>query len=266
MLRKENPLPLYDGDPYLNATERQNQTDSSLFTARSIRGGPDSVASSQVTVTAFRPKYLLERAMPLNTAQQAMHAEHYSESYAPSCAATSEMSIHLMSEAASQLSIAESYSSVNPSIKSLLQNNFQTCVLCEQRYVRPKLLACLHSFCQDCIDHDTAGEHEDRIFVCPICDCHLSMPPAGAIDLPDDHFIVTLLRESSRESRHQLEQPKRCILCVAQNPAHATCLDCDGYICIDCMRVTLYTYRHVGTIKLSAALYTFYIYMYMYMY
>ncbi|XP_078573683.1 uncharacterized protein LOC144860388 [Branchiostoma floridae x Branchiostoma japonicum] len=57
-----------------------------------------------------------------------------------------------------------------------------TCSICLELFTRPKVLPCIHTFCQDCLQHHADGKDA---FQCPIC--RLVVPcPQGVTVLPDN--------------------------------------------------------------------------------
>lgn len=50
-----------------------------------------------------------------------------------------------------------------------------TCRLCKEKLCKPRLLSCLHTFCEECIDKliiDDTGDLKspDQVISCPICE------------------------------------------------------------------------------------------------
>ena len=75
-----------------------------------------------------------------------------------------------------------------------LDENFVECPMCKERYSRPKLLKCLHSYCEHCISvhisHAARNkEVSHREFPCPKCHA-----PTNVIkpELPVDRWAETL--------------------------------------------------------------------------
>ena len=75
-----------------------------------------------------------------------------------------------------------------------LDENFIKCPMCRERYSRPKLLKCLHSFCEHCISvhigHSARNkEVTHREFPCPKCRALTSVVKP---ELPIDKWAETL--------------------------------------------------------------------------
>lgn len=67
---------------------------------------------------------------------------------------------------------------------------FLTCTICLETYEdTPKLLPCLHSFCQPCITRIADGKSQ---LLCPVCRRSVDLPSEGAKGLPNNIFIQDL--------------------------------------------------------------------------
>ncbi|XP_078657963.1 uncharacterized protein LOC144903560 [Branchiostoma floridae x Branchiostoma belcheri] len=82
-----------------------------------------------------------------------------------------------------------------------------TCSICLELFTRPKVLPCIHTFCQDCLSHHAAGA---ETFQCPICRLVVGCPQGVAADLPDNNKLgrkCEILKQRSliTEGRNILE-------------------------------------------------------------
>lgn len=118
-----------------------------------------------------------------------------------------------------------SVTSSGSSIGSSGQVNIR-CGLCHETFVNPKVLPCLHTFCQFCLERNQ--EHTDKL-ICPRCqqECTLTAKGVAAL-LPD--FAVKSVIEA-------LDDPKvHCTSCKSQTSnAVARCYDCNHYLCPNCV-------------------------------
>ncbi|XP_070570853.1 tripartite motif-containing protein 2-like [Ptychodera flava] len=102
-----------------------------------------------------------------------------------------------------------------------MDGNFLSCVICLERYKNAKLLQCLHSFCELCLDKLAV---EGKTITCPICRRPHQLPDSGVTGIGDNSFIneqVEIVRKreaSSADARMcegcaQAESVKHCLEC-----------------------------------------------------
>ncbi|XP_069032385.1 E3 ubiquitin-protein ligase TRIM71 [Embiotoca jacksoni] len=140
---------------------------------------------------------------------------------------------------------------------------------------RLHVLPCLHAFCRQCLEgHRSPGD--PLKLRCPTCDQKVSISEAGVDSLPSSNFLFSNLLDvvgSSEEQiqnknghhhhhhhhhhnhrgrlgggssgfrhprgsllhKHHLREPQ-CSSCDEENPATSHCLDCQEYLCDNCVR------------------------------
>ncbi|CAI7935179.1 E3 ubiquitin-protein ligase TRIM56 [Podarcis lilfordi] len=119
-----------------------------------------------------------------------------------------------------------------PSLSEALTSGFLTCTICLERLRRPKILPCLHSYCQECLRKLAGGRKELQ---CPECREQVALPQGGVGALRTNFFINGLL-----DLVHPTgEAEPTCSLCplIGQEPgrpAVSRCLDCADDMCRDC--------------------------------
>ena len=80
---------------------------------------------------------------------------------------------------------------------------FLTCTICLDTYAdTPKLLPCLHSFCESCITRIADGKSE---FSCPVCRRNVDLPSQGVKGLPNNIFIQDLQDFLTQQNRPRSE-------------------------------------------------------------
>ncbi|XP_072020484.1 probable E3 ubiquitin-protein ligase MID2 [Amphiura filiformis] len=80
---------------------------------------------------------------------------------------------------------------------------FLTCTICLDTYSdTPKLLPCLHSFCESCIAKIADGKSE---FSCPVCRRNVELSSQGAKGLPNNIFIRDLQDFLTQQNRPRSE-------------------------------------------------------------
>jgi len=104
------------------------------------------------------------------------------------------------------------------------------CGLCHEIFTRPKVLPCLHTFCQDCLEK--TQEVADRL-TCPTCRQECPLSAHGVAGLLAD-FAVSNLIEVSQGSNGDCSN-KSCTGCKSKETAAvARCYDCSNYLCELC--------------------------------
>ncbi|XP_026579922.1 E3 ubiquitin-protein ligase TRIM56 [Pseudonaja textilis] len=121
------------------------------------------------------------------------------------------------------------------SLRDALSSHFLTCPLCLERYRQPKILPCLHSYCQACLKKLLgASKRELR---CP--ECRELVPlPAGVEGLKTNFFLnglLDLVPPAGEKAR------ATCSLCPligqgASSVAVSHCIDCADHLCQACAR------------------------------
>ncbi|XP_054848310.1 E3 ubiquitin-protein ligase TRIM56 [Eublepharis macularius] len=117
------------------------------------------------------------------------------------------------------------------SLPEALTSGFLTCTICLERLRQPKILPCLHTYCQDCLRKLAAGQ---SALQCPECRQHVPLP-AGVGGLKTNFFINGLLDLVHPAVR----TGATCSLCPllsqdAGQCAVSRCLDCADNLCQAC--------------------------------
>ncbi|XP_072757506.1 B-box type zinc finger protein ncl-1 [Anoplolepis gracilipes] len=112
--------------------------------------------------------------------------------------------------------------------------NDQGCVLCMSKLCSPRVLSCLHVFCETCLDKllmDEAGDSKavGSIVSCPVCHQETSVSSKGAASLTCDYVLTNILDMSAIENMAVL-----CTSCKAKESAVARCSDCANFLCPNC--------------------------------
>ncbi|XP_075764096.1 E3 ubiquitin-protein ligase TRIM56 [Pelodiscus sinensis] len=118
-----------------------------------------------------------------------------------------------------------------PSLSDAITTDFLTCPICLERLRRPKILPCLHTYCQGCLE-GLLGEGPG--LRCP--ECREDVPLPQGVDSLKSNFFVTGLLELVRPEG---EAGLACALCPligqqGSHPAVSRCLDCADNLCQAC--------------------------------
>ncbi|XP_061705845.1 brain tumor protein-like isoform X2 [Cydia pomonella] len=112
-------------------------------------------------------------------------------------------------------------------------NQEQNCNICDNKLCSPRVLSCLHVFCEACIDKLMVNEAGDTLkydlaVECPICKQETKISGGGAASLPSDYVLTNILDVSA------MDQSVVCTCCKSKEPAVARCTDCSHFLCSNC--------------------------------
>ncbi|XP_067662716.1 E3 ubiquitin-protein ligase TRIM56-like [Haliotis asinina] len=108
-----------------------------------------------------------------------------------------------------------------------------TCRLCQQPFSSPKLLSCLHSFCQLCIEERLTTEGGGHVFQCPLCKHKTRLQTLSASSLTTNYYILGRQRVYACRT----SKASNCVVCSLKgdsNEATRHCLDCGDRLCERC--------------------------------
>ncbi len=111
------------------------------------------------------------------------------------------------------------------------------CGYCSNSYHDPRILACLHSYCLQCI----VKIHEDTTTItCPTCNYTTPLPTEGGIaSLPSNIRLKEQINQDNIVQR-VISSPSKCDSCddVSDDVASiAYCKDCDDMLCAECWTI-----------------------------
>ena len=111
-----------------------------------------------------------------------------------------------------------------------------TCAICHEHYTEPRVLPCLHYYCQDCIQALAKRAGENKPFSCPECRSDTTLPQGGVASLKQAFFINRMKAVHSKLSRAQGRVEAICEDCSGDK-AIAFCRQCTQFICDECVRI-----------------------------
>ncbi|XP_058130621.1 B-box type zinc finger protein ncl-1 isoform X2 [Anopheles coustani] len=132
----------------------------------------------------------------------------------------------------------------NGSLSDLMD---QDCTLCQNKFTSPRVLSCLHVFCECCLDKLIAEggatcdkklqlEGATGAINCPICKQLTPVGPKGAAGLHQDYMLSNVLDLSSIEPALLA-----CTSCKSKEMAVSRCNDCANFLCDSCE----YAHQHM---------------------
>ncbi|XP_040152424.1 brain tumor protein [Anopheles arabiensis] len=129
----------------------------------------------------------------------------------------------------------------NSSLSDLME---QDCTLCKNKFTSPRVLSCLHVFCESCLDKLLAEGAGDKgldggngsTIVCTICKQATPTGPKGAAGLHQDYILSNVLDLSTIEPALLA-----CTSCKSKEMAISRCNDCANFLCASCE----YAHQHM---------------------
>lgn len=107
------------------------------------------------------------------------------------------------------------------------------CGICQDTFTLPKVLLCLHTFCQPCLEKLVATESVGDKLVCPQCNYETQLPLQGVSILPTDCAITNMLESSAFDLSNSA---LNCTGCKSSElNAVARCFDCANFLCPNCV-------------------------------
>ncbi|CAD5217075.1 unnamed protein product [Bursaphelenchus okinawaensis] len=113
------------------------------------------------------------------------------------------------------------------------------CGLCQRIYIDPRVLACFHSFCKECLEQHAAGMSRVN---CPSCNGRTQLSQLGVSGLLVDYALnnAVKLHEKSVDGQLDPYEPddantKNCSCLEHRNrPLQYYCLSCNFAVCQEC--------------------------------
>ncbi|XP_041461049.1 tripartite motif-containing protein 45-like [Lytechinus variegatus] len=128
------------------------------------------------------------------------------------------------------------------------------CSICLDRLRSPRMLTCLHSFCEHCLK-EYADQHLDAGSLhCPTCRERTVIPNDGITGLKPDFRANKLLEALNKGGKDSAaaEKQNRCSVCKSSKP-RLFCEDCDLNMCQECAEFhpNIPTCRHHHVVPLT---------------
>ena len=110
------------------------------------------------------------------------------------------------------------------------------CGVCSKSYNDPRILPCLHSFCQQCLHHEIEKCGSQQVFKCPTCERSTSIPVGGANVLPQNLHLGFEVEVAGYMSKIVSNSEVCCDECIDghNGPAVVFCCTCHQFLCMYC--------------------------------
>jgi len=111
------------------------------------------------------------------------------------------------------------------------------CDICNKTFDAPRVLDCLHTFCESCLENNLEIEEREEVYEyfvkCNTCGKQSSLPMNGVKSLPINVFaknaIDLMIIEDSKDSA------VKCTNCKDDEDAMSRCVECTEFLCSLCV-------------------------------
>ena len=105
------------------------------------------------------------------------------------------------------------------------------CPICKDLFNEPKILPCVHSFCETCLEGLT--RLQKSAFQCPVCRAPTQLPLGGVGDIPHNFFLNSILDIMKRQ--RNASGDVTCDACSVNVLSTLRCTDCNVLLCTKCL-------------------------------
>ncbi|XP_070549866.1 E3 ubiquitin-protein ligase TRIM56-like [Ptychodera flava] len=111
-----------------------------------------------------------------------------------------------------------------------ISEDFLYCTICQEKFKSPKILPCLHTFCEQCLV--TLVEKTGSLN-CPECRQQYQLPVGGVPAIKGNFFMSNLIEIFTQRQQSIQGTENKCEGCQ-QNTATHRCVECRYYLCNTC--------------------------------
>ena len=110
------------------------------------------------------------------------------------------------------------------------------CGVCSKPYNDPRILPCLHSFCQQCLHQEIEKSRSQQVFKCPTCEQNMSIPVGEASAFPQNLHLGFEVELAGYMSKIISNSEVCCDQCIdgSSGPAVVFCCTCREFLCQLC--------------------------------
>ena len=109
-----------------------------------------------------------------------------------------------------------------------------SCSICLEDYRKPKILPCLHVFCEPCLEKVVKAQRDKRNITCPNCRKSAPLPEGVVAGLPGAFFIQDLFEVRDSLEKVRSSNKTQCDKC-GTGEVKGFCRDCGQFICQLCL-------------------------------
>nr|XP_002730877.1 PREDICTED: tripartite motif-containing protein 2-like [Saccoglossus kowalevskii] len=109
--------------------------------------------------------------------------------------------------------------------------DFLSCSICLEFFKNPKVLPCLHTFCEQCLV--TFKAKSEGVLKCATCRIQCDTPIQ---ELKSNFFLTSLLDTFQRRRQLSTDHPPMCEICKEKTATHR-CVDCPQFSCDVCVKM-----------------------------
>ena len=123
-------------------------------------------------------------------------------------------------------------------MEALLKNlkKYVECSICLESFTEPKTIACLHTFCCECLKKHALVSQRDGQFRCPECQTQIAIPEGNRFDQLPTSFLhnslLSLLAFQQSGNGSQIS----CKVCTKKSAELSYCFDCEMLLCQGCLQ------------------------------
>ena len=123
-------------------------------------------------------------------------------------------------------------------MESLLKNlkEHVTCSICLDTYTKPKTIACLHTFCCECLKKHALTSQKQGFYRCPECQAQIGIPEGNRFDNLPSSFLHNSLLSLLAVRRNGEGNEISCSTCQKKSAEINYCFDCEKFMCPDCVK------------------------------
>ena len=123
-------------------------------------------------------------------------------------------------------------------MEALLKNlkKYIECSICLESFTEPKTIACLHTFCCECLKKHALMSQRDGQFRCPECQTQITIPEGNRFDQLPTSFLhnslLSLLAFQQSGGGSQIS----CKVCTKKSAELSYCFGCEMLLCQGCLQ------------------------------